>query len=163
MESKELKKIPEFKNEAEEAEFWDEHDSTEFLNWDDAEVKSKMKLISIRLPEELINEFKEIAKQKDKPYQKLIKNILIEYLEKKEQIQQKEEKDKTIFFQKLLNHWEELIIKEQQKIKPNTKEELTLINEKLNTLFCMFIDLSENENISILNKLLPENKSKIKK
>ena len=126
MESKKLKKIPDFKNEAEEAEFWDENDSTEFLNWDDAEVRQKMKLISIRLPEDLINEFKEIAKEKDKPYQKLIKNILIEYLEKKEQTKQKVEKDKTIFFQKLLNHWEELIIKEQQKLKPNTKKELTL-------------------------------------
>jgi predicted DNA binding CopG/RHH family protein len=163
MESKKLKEIPTFNNEAEEAEFWDENDSTEFLNWDDAEVKQKTKLISIRLPEDLINEFKEIAKEKDKPYQKIIKNILIEYLDKKEQIRQKEEKDRTIFLFKIMKRWQELTNKEQQKIKPNTKDELTLINEKLNTLFSIFIDLSENENIFTLNKLLTENISKIKK
>jgi hypothetical protein len=33
---KHLKKIPEFKTEKEEAEFWDTHDSTEYVDWDDA-------------------------------------------------------------------------------------------------------------------------------
>lgn len=33
---KKLKKIPKFKNEQEEAEFWRTHDSTEYLDWSKA-------------------------------------------------------------------------------------------------------------------------------
>ena len=36
--SKKLKKLPEFKNEDEEREFWATHDSTEYLDWSKAEV-----------------------------------------------------------------------------------------------------------------------------
>jgi hypothetical protein len=35
---KRLKKIPEIKTEKEEAEFWDTHDSTEYIDWDKAEI-----------------------------------------------------------------------------------------------------------------------------
>ena len=35
---KALKEIPEFETEEEEAEFWDTHDSTEYVDWDEAEV-----------------------------------------------------------------------------------------------------------------------------
>lgn len=34
---KKLKEIPEFKNEDEEREFWWTHDSTDYLDWDNAE------------------------------------------------------------------------------------------------------------------------------
>ena len=81
MTSKKLKKIPKFQTEAEESEFWGEHDSTEYLDWSKAErIKPKSKLISIRLPEPLINEIKEIADDKSLPYQTLIRVWLTEKL-----------------------------------------------------------------------------------
>jgi len=51
------KKIPEFKTEAEERLFWQQHDSSEFLDWTDAEevvlprLKPSTRTISVRLPE----------------------------------------------------------------------------------------------------------------
>jgi len=36
--AKELKEIPTFKNEEEEREFWASQDSTEYINWDEAEA-----------------------------------------------------------------------------------------------------------------------------
>lgn len=36
---KKLKKIPDFKNDAEEAEFWDTHDSGEYIDWSNAEER----------------------------------------------------------------------------------------------------------------------------
>ncbi len=41
-----VKEIPKFKNEAEEHEFWENHDSTEFLDWNSAEetIFPKLKL-----------------------------------------------------------------------------------------------------------------------
>jgi len=33
-----MKKIPDFKNEEEEREFWDTHDSTEYLDWSKAQL-----------------------------------------------------------------------------------------------------------------------------
>ena len=48
---KKLKEIPEFKTEEEEAEFWDTHDSTEYLDWDEAEVVEGAPLVrSLRCP-----------------------------------------------------------------------------------------------------------------
>ena len=34
--AKKLKKIPKFRNEHEEAEFWNSHDSTDYLDWSKA-------------------------------------------------------------------------------------------------------------------------------
>ena len=55
-------RIPEFKNEEEEREFWATHDSTDYINWDKAEritfssLKPSVKKISLRLPETMIHE-----------------------------------------------------------------------------------------------------------
>ena len=51
-----MKPIPKFKNEAEEREFWESHDSTQFLDWSKAtkasfpNLKPSTTPISIRLP-----------------------------------------------------------------------------------------------------------------
>jgi hypothetical protein len=53
---KDLKRIPKFKSEESESDFWDSSDSTEFIDLEKAEVKSfpnlqkSKKAISIRLP-----------------------------------------------------------------------------------------------------------------
>ena len=82
------KKIPNFKNEKQEREFWDTHDSTEYIDWNNGEklvlpnLKPSLKTISLRLPESLINELKVLANKKDVPYQSLLKMFLAERVEK---------------------------------------------------------------------------------
>ena len=78
------KKIPEFKSEAEERRFWQKHDSSEYINWNEAEIavlpklKPSVKSISIRMPEMMLNQIKVMANNKDVPYQSFIKTILSE-------------------------------------------------------------------------------------
>jgi len=78
------KKIPSFKTEAEERRFWQKHDSSEYLDWSDAEnvvlprLKPSTRKISIRLPESMIDELKALANKRDVPYQSLLKIFLSE-------------------------------------------------------------------------------------
>jgi predicted DNA binding CopG/RHH family protein len=84
---KELKEIPTFKSEDEECEFWAIHDSTEYLDWDEAEeiilpnLKPSTRTISLRLPELMLNELRLIANKRDIPYQSLIKMFLKERID----------------------------------------------------------------------------------
>ena len=79
---KKLKKIPKFKTEEEEREFWSKADSTNYVDWTKAKrisfpkLKPSTKTISIRLPEHLIEGLKTLANKRDVPYQSLIKIIL---------------------------------------------------------------------------------------
>lgn len=83
----EYKNIPAFENEDDERAFWATHDSTDFLNWDDAEsvvlpqLKPSTKTISLRLPEIMLNELRVIANKRDVPYQTLIKVFLKERID----------------------------------------------------------------------------------
>lgn len=76
------KKIPHFKTIAEEDAFWQEHDSTEYIDWSKAKkvsfsnLKPSTKTISLRLPEDLLVEIKILANKEDAPYQSLMKIIL---------------------------------------------------------------------------------------
>ncbi len=85
---KKLKEIPDFKNEDEEREFWANHDSTEYINWDEADktlypkLKPTTRSISIRLPEYMLNELRLIANKRDIPYQSLIKIFLKERIDR---------------------------------------------------------------------------------
>ena len=82
------KSIPKFKNEAQEQDFWSQHDSSEYLNWKSAErvlfpnLKPSTKSISLRLPESLIDALRQMANERDVPYQSLIKMILQERIER---------------------------------------------------------------------------------
>jgi predicted DNA binding CopG/RHH family protein len=82
------KSIPKFKNEAEEQAFWSEQDSSEYLNWKSAErvlfpsLKPSTKSISLRLPESLLDALRQMANERDVPYQSLIKMILQERIER---------------------------------------------------------------------------------
>ncbi len=73
------KKTPEFKSEAEERAFWENHDSTEYVDWKQAKraqlpnLKPSTKTISLRLPESLLDQIKIEANKRDMPYQSLIK------------------------------------------------------------------------------------------
>ena len=76
------KKIPRFKTEAEEQEFWATADSTEYVDWSKAKrmvfhnLKPSLKTISIRLPQSMLDELKLIANKRDVPYQSLVKMFL---------------------------------------------------------------------------------------
>jgi predicted DNA binding CopG/RHH family protein len=83
----ELKEIPTFQSEDEEREFWATHDSTEYINWAEAEavilprLKPSTRTISLRLPELMLNELRIIANKRDIPYQSLIKVFLKERID----------------------------------------------------------------------------------
>jgi predicted DNA binding CopG/RHH family protein len=85
--SKMKKEIPKFKNEAEERLFWQQHDSSEYLDWSDAEeailprLKPSTRSISIRLPESMIEELKVLANKRDVPYQSLLKIFISERID----------------------------------------------------------------------------------
>lgn len=82
--SKKFKPIPKFKSEAEEREFWEVHDSTEYVDWSKAvrvrfpNLKPSTQSISLRLPLDLLERIKIEANKRDVPYQSLIKVWLAE-------------------------------------------------------------------------------------
>ena len=82
------KQIPKFKDTDEEREFWETHDSTDYINWKKAEritfsnLKPSVKKISLRLPETMLEELKLLANKRDVPYQSLLKIFLAERIEK---------------------------------------------------------------------------------
>lgn len=84
---KNLKKIPVFKDQKSEFEFWQKNDSAEFIDFTKAKrvsfpnLKPSTKSISIRLPEPLLERLKILANQQDIPYQSLIKIYLHERVE----------------------------------------------------------------------------------
>lgn len=84
---KTFKKIPRFKTEDEEREFWATHDSTDYFDWSKARLvrfpnlkrtnfASPTRTISLRVPEWLVAQVKHIAEAVDVPYQSLIKIFL---------------------------------------------------------------------------------------
>jgi len=84
--SKAKKEIPIFKTEDEERKFWSKHDSSEYIDWQQATIglfpnlKPSLKTISIRLPENMIYKLKMLANKRDIPYQTLLKQFLSERL-----------------------------------------------------------------------------------
>lgn len=84
--NKPTKKIPHFTNETEERSFWEAQDSTDYLDWSEAQsvvlpnLKPTTKTISLRLPQHLLDSTKAAANARDVPYQSLIKVWLQEKL-----------------------------------------------------------------------------------
>jgi predicted DNA binding CopG/RHH family protein len=82
------KQIPRFRSEEEERNFWAKHDSTEFIDWRNAQrrrfpnLKPSLRTISIRLPVSMIEDLKVLANKRDVPYQSLLKVFLAERLQK---------------------------------------------------------------------------------
>lgn len=82
-----MKKIPTFKTEAEEQNFWATHDSTEYVDWSKGKravfpnLKPSTKTISLRLPQTMLEELKLLANKRDVPYQSLLKLFLSERIE----------------------------------------------------------------------------------
>ena len=76
------KKIPLFKNEDQEREFWSKNSPLDFMDITSVEqgafpnLKPTMKSISIRLPEHMLEQLKILAHKRDIPYQSLVKLYL---------------------------------------------------------------------------------------
>ena len=86
--SKPKKAPPKFKTEAEERAFWESHDSSDYVDWKQAQpvllpnLKPSTKTISLRLPEALLERIKIEANKRDMPYQSLIKVWLSEDIDR---------------------------------------------------------------------------------
>lgn len=71
-------------SEAAEREFWQTHDSVDFVDWKGARwtrfpnLRTSTRTISLRLPESMLDELKTLANQRDVPYQSLLKVFLAE-------------------------------------------------------------------------------------
>ena len=82
--NKKLKTVPKFHTEAEEREFWESHDTTDYFDWSKAQrarfpnLKLSTTAISLRLPQGLLDRIKVAANKRDVPYQSLIKVWLAE-------------------------------------------------------------------------------------
>jgi predicted DNA binding CopG/RHH family protein len=81
-----LKTTPKFATEEAERAYWETHDSTDHLDWSQAQklslpnLKPTTKTISLRLPRHLLDSIKMAANARDVPYQSLIKVWLQEKL-----------------------------------------------------------------------------------
>ncbi len=81
---KKLKKLPEFKSEKEEFNFWAKNDSTDYVDYEKGKkvlfpnLEPSTRTISLRLPESLIAYLKVLANKRDVPYQSLMKMFLME-------------------------------------------------------------------------------------
>jgi predicted DNA binding CopG/RHH family protein len=84
-----LKSIPRFRSEEEERQFWETHDSSDYVDWSKAErvrlpnLKPSTSSISLRLPVTLLERIKVAANKRDMPYQSLIKAWLAEKVDAK--------------------------------------------------------------------------------
>ncbi|MFO8153544.1 BrnA antitoxin family protein [Thioalkalivibrio sp.] len=82
------KKTPAFASEAEERAFWESDDSSEYVDWSQAQsvrlpsLKPTTKTISLRLPVSLLERIKVEANKRDVPYQSLIKAWLAEDIDR---------------------------------------------------------------------------------
>ena len=80
------KRIPDFKSEEEERQFWATADSTEYVDWQSGKrkklvrLKPSLRTISLRLPVSMIEDLKVLANRRDVPYQSLLKVFLAERL-----------------------------------------------------------------------------------
>ena len=81
------KKVPRFKSEEHEREFWATADSADYVDWESARrvilpnLKPSQKTISLRLPAMMLAELKRLANKRDVPYQSLLKIFLAERIE----------------------------------------------------------------------------------
>ena len=82
--SKKRRTVPVVESEAEERAFWENHDSADYVDWNQAgrvrfpNLKPSSKAISLRLPVDLLERIKTAANKRDVPYQSLIKIWLAE-------------------------------------------------------------------------------------
>jgi predicted DNA binding CopG/RHH family protein len=89
------RRIPRFRSEDAEREFWAEHEVVDYFDWDRAvrgsfpALKPSTTTISLRLPEPLLEELKTLANERDIPYQSLLKVFLAERVARERSVHRK--------------------------------------------------------------------------
>lgn len=84
---KTIRPLPKFENEDEERAFWAKHDASDFINWRPAQrvklakLRPTTRVISIRMPETMLERLKILANKRDVPYQSLLKMYVAEKIE----------------------------------------------------------------------------------
>ncbi len=79
---KKLKKIPKFKSEKEEADFWDTHDTTNYVDWSKSKrgmfpnLQPSSRAVPIKLPNWLIDRLKFLAHKHSTSYQALLREFV---------------------------------------------------------------------------------------
>jgi predicted DNA binding CopG/RHH family protein len=87
MPKKKLKAVPRFRSEADERAFWESHDTADYFDLSKAQrarfpnLKLSTTSISLRLPQDMLDDIKIAANTRDVPYQSLIKVWLKERLD----------------------------------------------------------------------------------
>lgn len=82
------KKVSKFRNEEEEREFWAKANPADYFDLarpvkiDLSELKPSSRVISLRVPEDLLVSLKKLANKRDVPYQSLTKLFLAERVER---------------------------------------------------------------------------------
>ena len=82
-----MKKLPKFKTEDEEREFWDRESPLDYFHVEKARratfpnLRPTTRSISIRLPESMLDALRNLANRYDVPYQSMIKIILAKGIE----------------------------------------------------------------------------------
>jgi len=89
------KRMPSFRSEQEEREFWETHDTTDYVDWSRGRIvrfpnlKPSTTTISLRLPTPLLADLKALANKRDVPYQSLLKVFVAERLAAEQQLPNK--------------------------------------------------------------------------
>ncbi|MBC7898824.1 MAG: BrnA antitoxin family protein [Saprospiraceae bacterium] len=84
---KKIKEIPNFKTEDEERAFWAKEHSTDYVNWEKAELsvlpnlRPSTRTISLRLSKSMLEKIRLVANKRDVPYQSLINIFLKERID----------------------------------------------------------------------------------
>lgn len=84
-----IKKLPRFRSEQEERNFWKSHDSNDYIDWSKAKrmvfpnLKPSTRTISLRIPESMFNKLKTEANKRDVPYQSYMKMLVDDALKTK--------------------------------------------------------------------------------
>jgi predicted DNA binding CopG/RHH family protein len=75
-------------SEADEREFWSNHDATDYVDFSEAKqilmpnLRPTLKEVLIRLPDSLLESIRVLAHKRDIPYQSLMKMLLAEGIER---------------------------------------------------------------------------------
>ena len=106
----------------EEVEFWENHDVTDFLDeledLDDVEYKQgKDRVISVRLPQGLVDKLKAYAKSQDIPYTTLIRRWIINSFRQKVRASGGETEDDQQSLLDYIDHLREDVDKLEEKLE----------------------------------------------
>ena len=88
---KKTRKLPKFKSEDHEREFWSKHDLTDYFDAKDffpvsfPNLKPTSRSVSIRLPEHLLMSLKERSNELNVPYQSIVKKYIAEGIRRDEE------------------------------------------------------------------------------